>query len=72
LGTTILKNSEDAANLITKAAGALKATSAGDVKVDLSKLGADFKFGADSMNKGVESGIDAVADSQIKMLDSLI
>lgn len=72
LGNETVSNAESAANLITKAAGALKVTSDGKLKVDLSSIGVDFKAGADQMNKDVDAGIEAVADSQIAMLDSMI
>jgi len=47
LGNETVSNAESAANLITKAAGALKVTSDGKLKVDLSSIGVDFKAGAD-------------------------
>ena len=72
LGKETLNNSQEAADLITRAAAALKVTADGSMKVDLSKVGVDFVTGAGEMNKNVDKGIDAVADSQIKMLDSLI
>lgn len=72
LGNETVSNAESAANLITKAAGALKVTSDGKLKVDLSSIGVDFKAGADQMNKDVNAGIKAVAQSQIDMLDSMI
>ena len=63
---------EAAAAAIQKGAKALKVTADGSIKVDLSGFGIDLAAGANSMQEGVDRGIDAIADSQIKMLDSMI
>ena len=63
---------EAAAALIEKGASALTVDSAGNVKVALGDIGVDFKAGTDTMSKGIDKGIDQMADSQIAMLDALI
>ena len=44
----------------------------GTAKIDLSKAGIDFKASADDMGDGIDSGIKAIARSQIKMIDAAI
>ena len=63
---------EAAAKAIQAGAKALTVTADGSIKVDLSGFGIDLAAGANSMQEGVDKGIDAIADSQIKMLDSMI
>lgn len=72
LGGKTLANSEEASKLITEAAANLRVTADGTMKVDLSKIGVNFQASAKDMNKSVDAGIDAVADAQIAMLDSMI
>jgi len=54
---------EAAAAAIQKGAKALKVTADGSIKVDLSGFGIDLAAGANSMQEGVDKGIDAIADS---------
>ena len=42
------------------------------VKIDLTRFGANFTGGAEGMAKGVHEGIQAMAKSQIEMLDGMI
>ena len=71
-GGRFLNNSQEAADLITEGANALKNVN-GEMKVDLSglQINLDTKGLKDTANS-LEEGIDAVADEQIAMLDSLI
>ena len=71
-GVQLNGSMEAAAAAIQKGAKALKVTADGSIKVDLSGFGIDLAAGANSMQEGVDKGIDAIADSQIKMLDSMI
>lgn len=72
LGKKTVSNATEASSLITEAASKLKVTADGKMKVDLSKIGVDFATGADKMSKDVDAGIDALAQTQIDMLDSMI
>ena len=71
LGEHTLRNSQDAADLITQAAEALSNVD-GEMKIDLSKIGIDFSSGLDALGEQLDGQVDALADSQIDMLDSLI
>lgn len=70
--TQVLNNAEDAAALIEQGANALSITADGSIKVDLGKLGIDFSTGASDLKANVGKGIKDIANSQIKMLDSMI
>ena len=72
IGGQAVHNAKEASDLIEQAAAALTTTSTGDLVVDLGKIGINFASGVDGMAKGVDAGIDALADEQIKMLDSMI
>ena len=72
IGENVKVNAENVASLIEQAAGALEVQSDGSLKVNLSKIGIDFASGTDAMADNIDKGIDAVADSQIQMLDALI
>jgi hypothetical protein len=63
LGETVLSNAEDAADLITRAAGALEVTSDGSLKINLEGIGVDFQSSAEGMADSVDAGIHAVAQS---------
>lgn len=63
---------EAAAKAIQAGAKALTVTADGSIKVDLSNFGIDLAAGANSLQEGVDKGIDAIADSQIEMLNSMI
>jgi len=71
IGEHILSNSEDAADLINKAAGALENVN-GDMKINLGDIGIDFAAGASAMSDKVDAGIHDLAQSQIDMLDGMI
>ena len=70
-GGEMLANSEQAADLITKAAGALSNVD-GNLMVNLGDIGIDFSSGVDGMADNIDAGIDALAQSQIDMLDGMI
>ena len=63
---------EAASALIQKGADSLVATSTGDIKVALSGMSIDFESGADAFSGGVTEGIQALAQSQVEMLDGMI
>jgi len=63
---------EAASALIQKGADSLVATSTGDIKVALSGMSIDFESGADAFSGGVTEGIQALAKSQVEMLDGMI
>ena len=69
---TFITDAESASAAITKGSQMLKVASDGSIKVDLSGFGIDFASGADSMAENVDAGIQAMAESQINMLDGLI
>ena len=69
---TLSGDLQDAADLIEAGAKALTVTKTGEVKVALGDIGISFKAGADDMSKGIDTGLDAIADSQISMLDGMI
>lgn len=71
-GDVVLKNSQDAADLIEKAAAALEFTSDGSVKINLAQIGIDFSTGAKDLKTSVGKGMKDVAKSQIEILDSMI
>ena len=71
-GDVVLKNSQDAADLIEKAASALEFTSDGSVKINLAQIGIDFSTGAKDLKTSVGKGMKDVAKSQIEILDSMI
>jgi len=48
------------------------ATDTGEIKVALSGMEISFEEGADAFNSGVDDGIRAMAQGQIKMLDGMI
>lgn len=63
---------EAAAALIQKGADSLVATSTGEIKVALSGMSLDFEEGADAFSGNVTEGIQAMAESQVSMLDGMI
>lgn len=67
-----VSDAESAAALINEGAQCLTVASDGSIKVNLSKFGLDFEGGADAMADNVDAGIQAIAKSQIDMLDSMI
>ena len=71
-GDVVLKNSQDASDLIEKAAAALEFTSDGSVKINLAQIGIDFSTGAKDLKTSVGKGMKDVAKSQIEILDSMI
>lgn len=58
-------------DLISKATSSL-ATANGNLVVDFSKFGVNFAGGIDDMAGGLEKGLKALAEEQIKILDGLI
>ena len=72
LGMELTGNMEDAAKAIQKGFSAITNIDGEGAAVNLNKLGANFLGGAEGMAKGVDAGIKAMAESQIKMLDGLI
>lgn len=72
LGTKLDGNMKTAAALIQQGMSALTNIDGKGVMIDLSKFGTQFLNGATSMGEGIDDGIHAMADSQIKMLDGLI
>lgn len=71
LGEHTLNNSKQAADLITQAAGALKNVN-GELVVDLSGIKVDFTSGLTDLGEQIDGQVDALADSQIHMLDAII
>ena len=71
LGEHTLDNSKKAADLITQAAGALKNVN-GELVVDLSGIKVDFTSGLADLGDQIDGQVDALADSQIHMLDAII
>ena len=71
LGDVTVNNCQSAADLITKAAGALKNVD-GEMKIDLSKINIDFSSGLTELGDQIDEQVDALADEQIAMLDSVI
>ena len=71
-GTTLDGSMEAASELIEKGAASLQAVDTGELKVNLKDVGLDILGGANSLSDGVDAGIHALAESQIKMLDGLI
>ena len=71
-GMQIDGSAETAANLIEKGFGALSNIDGEGVKVDLERLGANFKSGADGMANDFAAGIKVFAKSQIDLIDAEI
>ena len=71
-GETLDGSLEAASKLIQKGAASLVATNTGDIKVALSGMSLDFEAGANNFSSGVTDGIQAMAKSQIEMLDGMI
>ncbi len=73
---TVLRNSEDAAKLITQAAGTLtvdEATGKLQISFDsLAQLGIDFGAAGAEMDENVTKGIQDYAKAQVEMLDGMI
>ena len=44
----------------------------GEMKVDLSKINVDFSSGLNELGEQIDSQVDALAESQINMLDAVI
>ena len=63
---------EAAAELIQKGAEALTTVDTGELKVNLGAISADLSSSASFMQQSVTDGIQAVAKSQVEMLDGLI
>ena len=72
MGKKLNGSAESAAALIQKGFHALSNIDGEGVAIDLSKLGVDFKNGADDMQVGFQEGIQSMAKSQIAMLDAQI
>ena len=71
----VLKNSQDAADLIEQAARTLSVDSSGALKINLKKLaelGIDFGSAGAEMDAGVTAGIQDFAHAQVNMLDGMI
>ena len=71
-GVTLDGSLERASELIQKGADSLVVTDAGEVKVALQGISVDFETGADVFSGNVTEGIQAMAKSQVKMLDGMI
>jgi len=72
MGQTLSGKAEDAAALIEAGMSALKNVDGEGVKIALGSLGVDFATGAADMTGDFDTGIKAMAKSQIKMLDAAI
>jgi len=62
-GVEIDGNLQKTAELVNKGFDALKFSSSGDLKVDISNIGIDFASGAEGLQGNVEDGIKAIAQS---------
>ena len=65
-------SAEQAAALIQKGMGALTNIDGKGVKINLEKLGIDFASGADGAKQNFADGVNALAKSQVAMLDAAI
>lgn len=72
MGHTLSGNAEDAAALIEAGMSALTNIDGDGVKIALGNLGVDFATGAADMSGDFDTGVKAMAKSQIKMLDAAI
>lgn len=63
---------EAAAKLIEAGASTLTSVDAGDIKVNIGKLGINLKDGATDMEKGIHEGVTAMANAQVDALDAMI
>ena len=72
MGQTLSGKAEDAAALIEAGMSALKNVDGEGVKIALGSLGVDFATGAADMSGNFDTGVKAMAKSQIKMLDAAI
>lgn len=63
---------EKTSELIQKGADSLTAVDTGELKVNIGKIGLDVLGGANELSDGVDAGIQAMARSQIDMLDGII
>ena len=63
---------EAASKAIQAGCDSLTAIDTGDLKVNIGQIGLNIESGANEMEAGVTAGIQAVAKSQVDMLDGLI
>ena len=61
-----------ASELIQEGANALTTVDTGEIKVNLGAIGTGIASAGEFMNEGVTKGIQAMAESQVNMLDGLI
>ena len=71
-GVTLDGSAEAAAALIQKGMGSLTNIDGKGVKVNLENLGIDFVSGAEGAKNNFHSGVQALAKSQVEMLDAAI
>jgi len=72
MGQTLSGSSEDAANLINTGLKYLENVDGKGVQINLSKLGTELKVGTSNMQSGFKEGVQAMAKSQVELLDAAI
>ena len=72
MGEYLNGSAEKASALIEKGMKAISNIDDVGPAIDLARFGNSFLGGAQDMQKGVDKGVKAMADSQIKMLDAMI
>ena len=63
---------ETASALIQKGAESLTTVDTGDMKVNLAGIGLSLSSGGSSLEKGITSGVESIANAQVEALDGVI